>query len=94
MLESGAGMNEAEPKAAAPSREEGGEGGVLLRMEGIRKAFPPVVALSDVTFSVRRGTVCALCGEILERRCPNCGAPVHAGAICSLCGQPYISAVQ
>ena len=32
-------------------------------MEGIRKEFPPVVALSDVTFSVRRGTVCALCGE-------------------------------
>ena len=40
------------------------------------------------------GRYCALCGEILERKCPNCGAPVHAGAICSLCGQPYISAVQ
>ena len=40
------------------------------------------------------GRYCALCGEILERRCPNCGAPVHAGAICSLCGQPYILAVQ
>lgn len=40
------------------------------------------------------GRFCALCGEVLERRCPNCGAPVHAGAICSLCGQPYISAVQ
>ena len=39
------------------------EDDVLLRMEGIRKEFPPVVALSDVTFSVRRGTVCALCGE-------------------------------
>ena len=33
------------------------------------------------------------CGELLERSCPNCGAPVHAGAICSLCGQPYISAL-
>lgn len=33
---------------------------------------------------------CAMCGEILEKRCPNCGAPVHPGAICSLCGQPYI----
>ena len=37
------------------------------------------------------GRYCALCGEILERKCPNCGAPVHAGTICSLCGQPYIS---
>ena len=35
----------------------------ILRMEGIRKEFGPVAALSDVTFSVRRGTVCALCGE-------------------------------
>lgn len=36
------------------------------------------------------GKFCALCGEILEKRCPNCGASVHAGAICSLCGSPYI----
>ena len=40
------------------------------------------------------GRYCALCGEVLERRCPNCGAPVHSGAVCSFCGQPYISAVQ
>ena len=39
------------------------------------------------------GKYCALCGEILEHRCPNCGAPVHAGAICSLCGQPYVAAL-
>ena len=39
------------------------------------------------------GKYCAMCGELLERVCPNCGAPVHAGAICSLCGQPYISAL-
>lgn len=36
------------------------------------------------------GRYCALCGESLERRCPNCGSTVHAGAICSLCGEPYI----
>ena len=35
----------------------------FLRMEGITKRFGPVTALRDVTFSVRRGTVCALCGE-------------------------------
>ena len=39
------------------------------------------------------GKYCALCGEILEHRCPSCGAPVHAGAICSLCGQPYVAAL-
>ena len=40
------------------------------------------------------GKYCAMCGELLERVCPNCGAPVHAGAICSLCGQPYVVAAE
>ena len=39
------------------------------------------------------GRYCAMCGELLERRCPSCGASVHAGAICSLCGQPYVTAL-
>lgn len=37
------------------------------------------------------GKFCALCGESLEKRCPNCGAGVHDGAICSFCGEPYIA---
>ena len=37
------------------------------------------------------GKFCAFCGEVLEKRCPNCGAPVHDGAICSLCGDPYVA---
>ena len=36
------------------------------------------------------GRYCAICGEVLIRRCPACGAPVHAGAICSLCGERYV----
>ena len=36
------------------------------------------------------GIYCAMCGELLERKCPNCGAPVHKGAICAFCGQPYV----
>ena len=37
------------------------------------------------------GKFCALCGEILEKHCPNCGAPVHDGAICTFCGEPYVA---
>jgi len=37
------------------------------------------------------GRYCAICGEVLVKRCPNCGAPVHDGAICSLCGDPYLA---
>ena len=36
---------------------------VLLEIEGIRKAFPGVVALDDVRFRLRAGTVHALMGE-------------------------------
>lgn len=36
------------------------------------------------------GKYCAICGELLERRCPNCCGIIHAGAVCSFCGEPYI----
>lgn len=36
------------------------------------------------------GKFCALCGEVLEKRCPNCCAALHEGAICSFCGEPYV----
>lgn len=38
-------------------------GDALLRMRGISKRFGPVQALADVTFTVRKGAVHALCGE-------------------------------
>lgn len=37
------------------------------------------------------GKFCAKCGEILEKRCPNCGASLHDGAVCSFCGKPYVA---
>ena len=39
------------------------------------------------------GKFCAMCGEVLEKRCPNCGAPIHDGAVCSHCGEPYVPVV-
>ena len=39
------------------------------------------------------GKYCAVCGELLERRCPSCGAAVHDGAICTFCGEPYIAVI-
>ena len=40
-----------------------GSDGYLLQIEGIRKEFPGVVALDNVQFSLKRGTVHALMGE-------------------------------
>ena len=57
-------------------------------VEEIRLFLPDRAAADPIG-----GKYCAMCGELLERACPNCGAPVHDGAICSICGQPYISAL-
>lgn len=37
------------------------------------------------------GRFCAVCGEILERKCPTCGAAVHDGAVCTFCGKAYVN---
>ena len=37
------------------------------------------------------GKFCAMCGEVLMKVCPNCGAHVHDGGFCSVCGESYIS---
>ncbi|MDR0959502.1 MAG: ATP-binding cassette domain-containing protein [Propionibacteriaceae bacterium] len=38
-------------------------GDVILEMDGITKEFPGVKALDDVTLTVRRGSIHAICGE-------------------------------
>ncbi len=40
------------------------------------------------------GKYCAVCGEIIEKVCPNCFAPVHDGAVCSICGESYVAIFQ
>ena len=39
------------------------------------------------------GKFCAMCGEVLVKKCPNCGARVHRGGFCSVCGEPYVVGV-
>lgn len=37
------------------------------------------------------GTHCTQCGELLETRCPTCGAPLNDGACCASCGSAYVT---
>ena len=37
------------------------------------------------------GKFCAICGEVLETRCPECGAEIHDGAVCTYCGKAYVA---
>ena len=39
------------------------------------------------------GVRCTQCGEILEMRCPTCGASLNDGACCAACGAPYVTPV-
>lgn len=52
-----------------------------------RLFFRPVRSLSSPTGGAR----CAQCGEVLETRCPACGAPLNDGACCAVCGTPYVT---
>ena len=38
------------------------------------------------------GRFCAMCGEVLVKKCPNCGAALHDGGFCSICGEQYVVA--
>ncbi len=37
---------------------------------------------------------CRWCGEVVERSCPECGAPVQSGAFCTQCGHAYVTSVE
>ena len=67
------------PNAHCPSNK-------IYEVDGRTYALPTRLTADPVG-----GKFCALCGEILEKRCPNCGAPLHDGAICSICGDPYVA---
>ena len=37
------------------------------------------------------GVRCTQCGEVLEMKCPSCGAPLNDGACCAVCGSAYVT---
>ena len=39
------------------------------------------------------GVRCTQCGEVLEMRCPRCGAHLNDGACCAVCGAAYVTPV-
>ncbi len=41
--------------------------------------------------SMNGAPYCAVCGELLETTCPNCGASYTEGACCTHCGHSYIA---
>ena len=43
------------------------------------------------TASPTGGVRCTQCGELLEMRCPSCGAPLNDGACCAVCGAAYVT---
>lgn len=69
------------PNPSCPSHTE-------YHVEGKRLLMPDRFKSDPVG-----GKFCAICGEILERSCSNCGVSVHDGAVCSICGKPYIPLV-
>ena len=54
-----------------------------------RLFYRPNRVLASPTGGVR----CTQCGEILEMRCPVCGAPLNDGACCAVCGGAYVTPV-
>lgn len=69
------------PDASCPSN--------IPYVVGDRLFFKPLRKVSSPNGGIR----CACCGEVLETRCPACGAALNEGACCCVCGAPYVTSV-
>ena len=49
--------------------------------------YRPLRQVSSPTGGVR----CTQCGEVLEMKCPSCGASLNEGACCAVCGNAYVT---
>ena len=67
------------PNCACPSN--------VPYMVGARLFYRPMRHVA----SLAGGTRCTQCGEVLEMRCPSCGAPLNDGACCAACGSAYVT---
>jgi len=65
------------PNAACPSN-------IPYVAQGALLFWPHLQSLSG-------GRHCVFCGELLESRCPQCGAPVTEGACCPACGEARVA---
>lgn len=57
---------------------------VPYAVQGELRFWPRLQPLAD-------GGHCRFCGELLESRCPQCGAPVSEGACCPACGAERVT---
>lgn len=48
---------------------------------------------SRMLASPNGGRRCAMCGEILEMVCPECGSQLNDGACCNVCGNAYVASI-
>ncbi len=54
---------------------------------GGRLFYRPSRKVASPTGGVR----CSQCGEVLELKCPSCGAHLNDGACCAACGAAYVT---
>lgn len=58
-------------------------------MVGGHLFYRPMRHVASPTGGIR----CTQCGELLETRCPSCGAPLNDGACCASCGGAYVTPI-
>jgi len=82
-----------------------GENAPLLRPSASHAFCPNAQCFSNVPYAVNGELLfwprpqpagpeakhCAVCGELLEHRCPHCGALLSEGACCTACGGPKVT---